>query len=355
MILQVDHSIGDGMVLLSALRSLCTDPEAFSLSLPRPRPPEPIGLARRIQYFLEGINYPTLRFFLPPDLPSSVYSRDWRQYTEDMVTWASEEIEMARVKVIREKVPGSSIHVVLLGAMGLAVGEYLKEHGDSTAYQQGLRVAFMRTMRDTTGSSGRDVGEGGHVPDDFFGSRTTSDNFDFIWDDLPCRLAMLFRLSKQNTRSRYSPGPWFQDVSINGLAPWLSPLQLVWLYKFMIRKYTGMFSNIAGPQTQISIANSPMRAIRYYTFIPASLYCGFISYNGKVAVSTTVDSGTVKDPKRLLALFHREFDLLYQEALQPPVPLPPKLRRVPRETLVLLSLPPSLLLLSLFAYLFLRS
>eukprot|EP00961_Rhodomonas_salina_P182243 2460269-Rhodomonas_salina.1 len=25
--------------------------------------------------------------------------------------------------------------------------------------------------------------------------------------------------------SRYSPGPWFQDVSINGLAPWLSPLQ----------------------------------------------------------------------------------------------------------------------------------
>ncbi len=56
--------------------------------------------------------------------------------------------------------------------------------------------------------------------------------------------------------------------------------------------------------------------VHFYLFVPIGIYCGMISYDGRVSFTVNADSSTQTQPAVITRIWGEEFDKLYEEVSQ---------------------------------------
>jgi diacylglycerol O-acyltransferase len=285
----INHAIGDGVALISALLSI-TDDTQMSASGPsaadamaKPAPPPlrrtaapSVSPARRLCAALTGCFEAVCGPVLPADPPSKLKLTDHRHPPHARVCAQSEQVDLDVIKEIKSKFNGATVNDVLLSLMTMTLRKYHDEIGEPMPAR--LRGIFPINLRDP-----RD-GPPASIMGNQFGNGVFS--FPHAYDD---PAALVKDVKAQLDYIKVSPKPYIERALFSTVLP---PLMLHGhclrnvtrnLLLDVYGKATALLSNVPGPQSQVFLCGSPLDDLMFYSFVPLGVYIGVISYNGKVS------------------------------------------------------------------------
>ena len=291
----INHVIGDGMALVSALLSITDDaptapspssvaePPAAAAAVDTPAPP-PVrrskqpsaSLGARICAALSGCFEATLALVLPADHKSRLKLPDHRNPPHARVFAQSEQVPLEVIKEIKNRFEGATVNDVLLSLMTMTMKKYYDEVGEPLPRR--MRGIFPINLRDPkqgppAATMGNNFGQGAFW-------------FPTSYADPP---ALVRSVKRQLDRTKINPKPYIEKALFSCLLPPLLThghcLRTVTrnLLLDVYGKGTALLSNVPGPQSEARLCGEPIEDLMFYSFVPLGVYIGVLSYNGKVS------------------------------------------------------------------------
>ena len=301
----INHAIGDGVALVSALLSITDDapstftafvpssqavaraaspapPPAPSPTLPPAPPPArraaapPASLGTRVCAALMGCVEATLGPVLPADPPSRLKLRDHRNPPHARVCAQSEQVPLEMIKEIKNAFEGVTVNDVLLALMTMTLRRYHEEAGSPLPRR--MRGIFPISLRDSSDSPACAT----------MGNQFGNGVFSFP-TDYADPAALVRAVKRQLDAIKASPKPYIERALFSAVLPPLMThgqcLRNVTrnLLLDVYGKATALLSNVPGPQSQAWLCGEALDDLMFYSFVPLGVYIGVISYNGKVS------------------------------------------------------------------------
>lgn len=123
----------------------------------------------------------------------------------------------------------------------------------------------------------------------------------------------LFRkLKKTLDVAKLSPTPVVQLKVASMLFPLLTLKGKNIMALNIGNKCTALLSNVAGPTSEVTMADNVLEDISFSLYSPLGLYLGLITYNGMLSCSVNADA-SIPDPEELAKHWIPAFEELYNE------------------------------------------
>lgn len=323
MLVVIDHTIADGISLVQAFLSATDEGReklastvVKSVRTGSASSKPVLGCFGRMAAWFCGCWRTSFGACLPADSLNRLKIKDHRNPTKGKVCASCGQIDLDRVKEVKNKFPGSTVNDVLLGVMTATLKAYYTEQQDSVTKPgccgAKVRGAFLVNMR----SPDVDI-----LSDESFGNQFTTGHFNFPLN-FPNYESLVPCIQRQTEGLKGSP----EFIIRRGQAGVLENCarnhdMLADLILDDYGKVTGILSNVAGPQKQVSINNRKVDDLSFYAFAPIGLYFGILTYNGKVNGSVSLDPTCDTNAGALAKHFAPEFDKLYASVMKADKPL----------------------------------
>lgn len=320
----INHAIGDGVALISALLSITDDGSleprggveraaSDSHAAPAASPPQrrtaapSASFSTRLCAALKGCFEAVLGPVFPADPPSRLKLADHRNPPHARVCAQSEQVSLDQIKEIKSKFPGATVNDVLLSLMTMTLRRYYDEVGESLPTR--MRGIFPINLRDPK------QGPAAAVMGNQFGNGV----FDFP-TDYSDPAALVRAVKRQLDSIKISPKPYIERALFSAALPPLMThgqcLRNVTrnLLLDVYGKATALLSNVPGPQSQAWLCGVPIDDLMFYSFVPLGVYIGVISYNGKISTGVCCVPSCEPDASRVAKHWRPAVDELLQVA-----------------------------------------
>lgn len=314
MLTNISHLIGDGVsqveVLLRVMDEDKEKPEAkHTDATPKKRKiKNPYGPLNKVRIFFGGVFGALTSAMAKPDMAGPLMREDVTVASTQKKNAMTEQIDIAKVKEIKNKYAGATINDVLVALLTLTLNAYLREveGGEAFLKKKGkVRASFPINIRKR-------------------GAKTTfrdgSPNNDIALGmirfplNVKSRTQTVYTVKKQLDKIKLSPLPFVQLKLANTLLKILSPKAAAQLFADAGNQTTAMLSNVPGPQKAAYIKGNKVQDLQFGLYSSNGLYLGIISYDGKVSCRMTMDE-QLGNPEDLAKHWKSEFDALYEETM----------------------------------------
>jgi len=313
LVTNINHAIGDGVSQLEVLFSLLDKPDlektdtAKSVRPPSRRKPPSLGVLRKTKAFMGGV-YDGMFFamFGASDKPNSLKLKDPLKPSPEKRIAFSESIELDRVKAIKNKLEFATLNDILVAVLTLAIKSYFEEAGEENVVRkQKVSAQFPINIRSKSAPVLKKGDPGNHFSYGFL---------KFPLKHEGSASSMVFKVKRTLDEMKNSPSPYIQPY-MGGMVKNMMTLRQGNAQAINLACKSSMqLSNVAGPQTQASIAGQPIEDLQFCIYAPISQYIGIVSYNGKLSVSICTDS-TLPDPNILARHWKSSFEALETEVM----------------------------------------
>lgn len=307
---QIDHSIGDGPALISALMAILDDHETAE-AVPTPKPKKrAVGCWTPFRIACGAcLNVVIGDNCIPPDPPSKLKVKNHRKPGVERAVSLSKGLDLQRMKEVKNMYEGATLNDVLLANVCLTLREYyLKYEPTVIEKKQKFRANFPISIRSKSE-------EANMTSVDNFGNRFSSGICSFpIHIEDP--VEMVVSIKKQIDKIKLSPEPIIRDKLVGVLAgSSMKKADIMNLVLDMYGKVSAMLSNVPGPQKTVFFGGQAIDDISFYALAPIGLYFGIVSYQGKISCGIAVSKECEPNATNLSSLWGQAFDKLHNATM----------------------------------------
>mmetsp|Transcript_39377 Transcript_39377/g.92848 ORF Transcript_39377/g.92848 Transcript_39377/m.92848 type:complete len:493 (-) Transcript_39377:188-1666(-) len=312
-VLNIDHSVCDGISLSYCFNEMLdpdesAPPTVVSNPVSRPKPaiklPKP-GLLDRAWWTITGIAEGFLSPVLPGDPMSSMKVKDIQVPSKEKRFSNSKTISLSKVKAIKDKL-GVTVNDVLGGVLNMTIQRYLREtEPEKMTAGRSLRINFPINMRAPTRSMIPEIHNEistGTVKVGLNHTSTVEAIMEHYW-------------LMQEVKN--SPAALVQLRLLDLLSRILPYEMLVQLAFILFGKYTMMMSNVPGPLKARPFGGVMCTDLHFFLFVPIGIYCGMISYDGRMSFTVSCDTQTETSPEQVTQIWVQEFEKLHDQVMAP--------------------------------------
>jgi len=307
--LVIDHAIADGTALIQTLMSVLDDQPELPVPTKSIKPP-PVSCFTQLRGLFQACWGPFIGDQLPGDPLNRLKSPDARNPGKSKAVCSTPDIDMARMREIKEKLPGATINDVLMTVVSLTLQEYFKKYEPATLHQK-VRANFPINLRSATGSE--------ITTEENFGNRFSQGQVSFPLH-LEDPLAIYADVKSQLDLIKASPEPLVRDKMVSFVIM-KSGLPLQTLANVLLDAYgkvTAMLSNVPGPLTKVNFMGQELDDLSFYAFAPVGLYFGIVQYAGQFKAGICVDASLEPKPQKLADCWIPAFERLYDATVKQP-------------------------------------
>uniref|UniRef100_A0A7S2ULI2 Diacylglycerol O-acyltransferase n=1 Tax=Attheya septentrionalis TaxID=420275 RepID=A0A7S2ULI2_9STRA len=285
-----DHAIGDGVAMLKVMLSLLDDPPDGVNTFQKPRRKNKHSSMRfssQIVNFCAGVRDGIRGALAPPsDPPSSLKIPKERlgEETPGKAFVQTKAFDLDEIQSMKSKLEGATVNDVMMAIFAIGLRRYFEEVNDPVLESiisegQKIHAEFPVNLR----SQSQDVSEMGSklAVGSFNFPVNHKDPIDAFWQ---CKVRIdemkssPFFLVKQKMTDSL-----LKNVPVETLAKNCAEEGV---------RSTLVISNVIGPQYESSMAGYALNDINFTVTYPGGLYCGVLTYNGKMRISLILDKLT---------------------------------------------------------------
>jgi len=312
----INHAIGDGVALVSALLSILDEPPggappAAAPPSRRTEAPE-VPLMSRLRAALIGCFEANAGPFLTADDDSRLKLKNHRAPPDARVCAQSKQVPLAAIKEIKSKFAQASVNDVLMALTTMMLRRYYDEVGEPIpARMRGIFPINLRTetsVKQITKTMGNQFGNGKFA----FPMNYTS----------PVELVRTVK--DQVDEIKIKPTPYIEREILGAVTPVLMSSKcgrklLRDLMLDVFAKCTVMISNVPGPPSAAYLCGQKLEDLMFYAFAPLGVYIGVLSYNGMVSTGICCIPSLEPDAGRIAKHWQPAFSELLEATRQLPV------------------------------------
>jgi len=306
----IDHTIGDGVGLLSVFLSLFDDSledgdKDNKVAQKARKKPQGLSLSYKVVAFLNGIKDGFVNSLIPPksDPPSCL------MIPKHLIADAcpgkafaqTRAFPLKEIKRLKNKMSGSTVNDVVMALMIMTIHKYYQMKGDIETLdlirkgKKSIRALFPVNMRrGNTVELCNDIVNGKLVcPGDF------QDPVDCVW-----------KVKTIVDTLKISPAFHIQKMIVDIFLKFVPDTALSSQFNDLLNKNTCMLSNVMGPAGEASLCGYAINDLNFTCSYGGGLYFGVLSYGGNLRISGILDQRASGDVKELMRCFEETYDEL---------------------------------------------
>jgi NRPS condensation-like uncharacterized protein len=232
--------------------------------------------------------------------PSGVFPKKWKFAS----TPRGEELDVNKVKAIKDRIPGATVNDVLLALTALSIREYYRKINEPI---MSTKSDIHGTLAVNTRPSGAD-----YLSDQYFGNHIVIGTARYPLHETRLQTVCSFR--DQSRLRKAGPDTLVREYLAKALS-FLPRDKIVELAAEASCKFSIMLSNVCFSLKPISVFGQDIDDVRFIACGPLGMYVGAGTYCNKISFSSVTTSQVGVKPTDILAYMKPECDALYDEVM----------------------------------------
>eukprot|EP00397_Hematodinium_sp_SG-2012_P011545 GEMP01011685.1.p1 GENE.GEMP01011685.1~~GEMP01011685.1.p1 ORF type:complete len:483 (+),score=68.25 GEMP01011685.1:36-1484(+) len=317
----IDHTIGDGVSQMQTLFSLMDDDDhevevGQLLSPPKREASRTFPWYTRLRIWTSGTCAAMFSPFLPGDHPNALKLEDIEHPSGKISVASTKQFALASFKELKNSLPGFTLNDVFMTLVTLSVYRYLEAKDDPMTKPGGPTRFNFQIMVDVMRRELTKPGPNEHVElQNAVAPMVYSLPFQVLRNPTRTYADVAAAVKEKIDYLKASPRPYYTHYFNKAFAAVTPQPFSSKIICNVAGKQTAIFSNVAGPQTEVKIAGVPVDEMSFNALFGFGVYFGLITYNGKLSANVTTDCEVVDDASVLMRYFEEEFQHFYDESL----------------------------------------
>eukprot|EP01134_Creolimax_fragrantissima_P003486 CFRG3486T1 len=290
--MRIHHNIGDGISLFAVIMKLFDAPPIVSKRALQtkadiwPKLPSVLQTCHSTRMFIQGVFEGVLFTLLPGDINTAIKHPNVQLIGERRLA-TSKGVSLDKIKRIKNRIDGT-VNDVLVTALSGVLRKYLKSKGSDVDGQ--IRALCLINMRN------KEKMMNAHIE--------LENQWNFLPIPVPCSLNdsldRLYFCKTYCDDQKISPASHVA-YNLNNFAGKILPSDTFCDMTYdLFSKCTTVFSNVPGPQGEVSIQGNPVQSISFFANSLTGAVFGLCSYNNMVHLSCVADVNIIPNPQDLV-------------------------------------------------------